>query len=217
MATFEKRISNGKTTYRAKIRLKGHPSESGTFEKLTDARKWAQDTESAIRNGRYFQTSEAKRHTLGELIDRYKADVLPQKRSTKTPAQQLDWWKNQAGHLLLSDLPPSRIAELRDTLAREPFRRAGMKEAKARTPATVNRYLAALSHALTVAVKDWGWIPENPATKVTKPREPRGRVRFLSDEERSALVNACRPSQGLYTAFMLALTTLAHDVWRYGP
>src|SRR5687768_2588998 len=72
MANIEKRTSSkGEITYRVKVRLKGFPVQSGTFERLTDARKWAQDTESAIRNGRHFKTSEAKRHTLAELIDRY--------------------------------------------------------------------------------------------------------------------------------------------------
>ena len=67
MANIEKRISNdGKTSYRVKVRLKGFPSQSATFERLTDAKKWAQQTESAIREGRHFKTSEAKRHTLTE-------------------------------------------------------------------------------------------------------------------------------------------------------
>jgi len=70
MANIEKRISkDGKTSYRVKIRLKGFPSQSATFERLTDAKKWAQQTESAIREGRHFKTTEAKRHTLAELTD----------------------------------------------------------------------------------------------------------------------------------------------------
>jgi hypothetical protein len=35
--------------------------------------------------------------------------------------------------------------------------------------ATVCRYLAALSHALTVAMKEWGWIEDLPLRKVSKP------------------------------------------------
>ena len=78
MANIEKSISrDGKTSYRVTGRLKGFPVQSATFERLTDAGKWAQDTESSIRNGRHFKTSEAKRHTLTELIDRYIKMVLP--------------------------------------------------------------------------------------------------------------------------------------------
>jgi hypothetical protein len=55
---------------------------------------------------------------------------------------------------------------------------------KNRAPATVVCYLAALSHLFTIAVNEWGWLEDNPMRKVTKPKEPRGRVRFLSEDER---------------------------------
>ena len=78
MANIETRTSNdGETSYRVKVRLKGFPAQSATFERKSDAKKWAQDTESAIREGRHFKTSEAKRHTLSELIDRYIKNILP--------------------------------------------------------------------------------------------------------------------------------------------
>lgn len=51
--------------------LKGAPQVSASFARKTDARKWAQDTESAIRDGRYFKASAAHRYTLAETIDRY--------------------------------------------------------------------------------------------------------------------------------------------------
>ena len=40
MATVEKRVTSEGTVYRVKIRLKGFPPESATFERLTDARQW---------------------------------------------------------------------------------------------------------------------------------------------------------------------------------
>jgi hypothetical protein len=64
MASIEKRQGlNGKPQYRVKIRLKGVATESATFTRKTDATKWAQSTEAAIREGRYFNTSEARRGT----------------------------------------------------------------------------------------------------------------------------------------------------------
>lgn len=71
------------------------------------------------------------------------------------------------------------------------------------------RYLAALSHALTIAMKEWQWIEDSPMRRVLKPKEPRGRVRFLSDEERSRLLSECKNSESpyLYTAVVLALST----------
>lgn len=60
MATIEERESSKGITYRVKVRLKGYPTQTATFDRKTDARKWIQDTESAIREGRHFKTSESK-------------------------------------------------------------------------------------------------------------------------------------------------------------
>ena len=82
MAYIEERTdSKDQKRYRVQIKLKGFPAQSATFERKTDARKWAQQTESAMREGRHFKTIEAKRHTVGEMIDRYKKSILPTKGS----------------------------------------------------------------------------------------------------------------------------------------
>ena len=92
MASIEKRAdSNGKASYRVKVRLKGYPTQTATFERLTDARKWAQSTEAAIREGRHFKTIEAKRHTIAEMIDRYTRDVLPTKKPSTQAAQRFQF------------------------------------------------------------------------------------------------------------------------------
>ena len=69
MATIkERKDQDGKTRFQAIIRLKGQPTQTATFGRITDAKKWIQQTESAIREGRYFKTSAAKRYTLAEMI-----------------------------------------------------------------------------------------------------------------------------------------------------
>ncbi len=191
--------------YRARVRIKGFPPQSAAFERLTDARRWAQQTEAAIREGRHFKTNEAKKHTVAELIDRYIQDVLPTKPKSKAKQEaQMRWWKSRMGAYLLSNVTPAMLVQYRDELSREPTLR-GSK----RSPSTVVRYLAVLSHALSVAVRDWGWLDDNPMRRVTKPKEPRGRVRFLSDEERVRLLTACKEAQCpcLYTVVVLALST----------
>ena len=70
METIEtRRNEDGTTGYRAKVRLKGFPSEAATFERKTDAKEWAKQTETNMRQGRCFKTAEAKKHSVGELID----------------------------------------------------------------------------------------------------------------------------------------------------
>ncbi len=77
MATITERTSqDGSKSYRVEVRLKGHPIQRATFKRLTDAKKWVQNTESAIREGRHFKTSEAKKHTLGDAIVRYLSGQL---------------------------------------------------------------------------------------------------------------------------------------------
>jgi integrase len=143
-------------------------------------------------------------------VDRYIRDVIPQKgRWAGDQAKQLQWWRDELGRLALADVSPAVIAEARDRLAGGTTVRGGP-----RAPATVNRYLAALSHAFTLAVKEWGWIEDNPFRKVSKPREPRGRVRYLADVERARLLDACRESESpdLYCAVVLALSTGARRI-----
>ncbi|EXJ16003.1 tyrosine-type recombinase/integrase [Imhoffiella purpurea] len=211
MATIEKRTDNkGSTTYRVKVRLRGYPSQTATFDRLSKAKDWAKSTEAAIKEGRHFKSTEAKKHTLGDLVERYVRDVLPHKSesSRSHQKQQLGWWKNQIGDHLLADVTPALIAEYRDKLAQIETYRGGKT-----SPATVGRYLTALSHAFSVAMKEWGWVEENPLLKVSKPKEPRGRVRFLSDDERQRLLTACRESRSrdLYPAVVLALSTGARQ------
>ena len=80
MATITKRKNQeGKISFQAKIRLKGHPTESATFSRLTDAKIWVQQTETAIREGRYFKAREGLKHSLAELLERYVSEILPRK------------------------------------------------------------------------------------------------------------------------------------------
>jgi integrase len=57
-------------------------------------------------------------------------------------------------------------------------------------PATVNRELALLKHMFTKAI-DWAYVKENPAKGVKLLREPPGRVRYLTPDESSRLLDAC--------------------------
>jgi integrase len=200
----ERTTSDGKRRYRVQVRLKGYPIQTETFRRKTDAVDWGQRTETAIREGRHFKTSEAKKHSFADLAARYEETVAPTIRTGPERVRHLNWWRGQLGHYSLADLTSARIAEGRDKLLSIPTTRGGK-----RSPATVVRYLASLSHALSVAKREWGWLEENPALNVTKPKEPKGRTRFLSDDERTRLLNTCRASDNLYLypVVVLALAT----------
>lgn len=206
MAQIRERFKkNGKKSFFVRIRMKGKPEATASFERLTDARLWAQHTETAIREGRYATTAEAQKHTLSDLVERYIRDVLPRKPKIHNEyACQLKWWQAQIGDVLLSDLTPSLISEQRDLLSEKVTNRKTII-----SNARVNRYMATLSTTITTAVKEWEWMEDNPLRKVSKLKEPRGRVRYLSDEERERLLTACRESHNpnLYLTVILAMST----------
>ena len=122
LAYIEKReTKDGVISYRVQVRMKGYPTQTATFNRITDAKKWAAQTEVAIREERYFKTVEAKKHTLSDLIARYIRSVIPTKGSQAANQQaQLLWWRDQIGEYALPLVTPALIAEMRGLLLEEP-------------------------------------------------------------------------------------------------
>ncbi len=202
MASIEKRINKDKSiSYRVKVCIKGYPEETATFDKITDARIWATNTESSIREQRYFK-SKNNRHTLGDLIDRYIDTILVRKpKSIAHQKQQLLWWKERIGLYNLNDVNAAMISETRDKLVKV-------------SASTINRYMAALNHAFNIAIKEWEWLEVSPMRNIKKLKEPRGRTRYLSDAERVRLLEACKESSypDLYTIVVVAISTGARKM-----
>jgi len=214
MATIQKREKqNGKVTYTVTIRVKGHPSLSATFDRLTDAKQWVQENEPKMKRGKHIKEIESKKHTLSELIDRYIEFELPQRKSDHQKFEmQLNWWKEKIGAYMLSDITPALLSEFRDKLQKEPSIRIlkdGTKIKKPRSNATINRYIASLSIVLSIGSREWEWLEENPLFKVTKKTEARGRIRFLSDDERNKLLEVCEQASNpfIYLLVVIALST----------
>ncbi len=210
MASIQKRTAtDGGVSYRVQVRLKGHPTETASFDRLTDARKWSQQTEAAIREGRHFKTSEAKKHTMAQTIDRYSREVLALRPNPVNQKIYLKYWKATLGDYRLSDITPAIVVEHRNALL-------GLENKYGRKigVATANRYSQALGHVFTVAMKEWGWINQNPLSNIAKYKEPRGRVRFLSDKERADLLQACKASDNpyLHKIVVMALSTGARKM-----
>lgn len=200
MAAIEKRTAkDGSISYRVKVRLKGQPVQSASFQSLTKAKQWATQTEAAIREGRHFQTAEAKRHTLAEAIARYEREKLPGMKSAKHRRAYNAFWRDNLGHLTLAEITAPAINDALQELAKE--RELG--------PQSIAHFRQALASVLSEAVKTWEWAEQSPMHRVPKPTLPRGRVRYLSDDERKRLLSTCKESSNpdLYLAVLLALTT----------
>lgn len=212
MATITTRKGKTKTTYLAAIRKRGHKPVNKTFTRKSDAKRWARHVESAIERGEYGLISEAEKHTLAELIDHYlKTEQNPTARESV-----LEWWRDEIGHKKLSQITPALLSEYKTKL----LNTSGVNRVKKRSASTVNRYMAYLSILYKQAVNEYQWCNENPLRKVTKLKEPSGRVRFLNNDERKALLTECKKNPMLYELVVMALTTgarageLLHLEWQ---
>jgi integrase len=217
MVTITTREGKKGKTHKVTVRMKGFPTQTQSFKRLTDAKQWGADTESKMRDGIVFPNKDARNRSLGELIDKYIKEELPKKpRSEAKQKSQLTWWKNEIGTVKLVHVTPALLAECRHNLtvgtyetSRKEKQPDGsikiIKTVQSRVPATANRYLAVLSHAFTVAVKEWGWVQQHPMSNVRRNKESKGRVRFLTDDERSRLLQACKVSRSpnLYLIVLL--------------
>lgn len=198
------RKNEGKTglSYEVQIRIRPYAPQYKSFKKLADAKSWARTTEMEMRNGTFNLTTESKKRTLSKAIERYKKYVLPQVQKSKRD-HIISWWQKFLGHLALKDITPSLVADFRDKLIHNEI------DGEKRAVATVVKYLATLSHILSICINEWQWLETNPVSKISKPTLPRGRNRFLDDEERLKLLHHCKLSKNpyLYTIVILGIST----------
>jgi integrase len=207
LATIEKRtLQDGSTRYRVKIRRLGASPLTQTFVRKIEAQAWADETETRLRQGAYVANTQDRKRTLGKLIDKFVEEELPERGIADAKKQEalLDWWKDNFGHVTLDKVRPEMVSDgRRKLLARR------KKDGDRLSGATVNRYLAALSAVCKWAWKELRWLPSNPVLDISKAPEGKGIVRYLSDDERKALLKAAKASAdpNIYPFVLLALAT----------
>ncbi|MEO0853464.1 MAG: site-specific integrase [Cyanobacteria bacterium J06648_11] len=197
MATIRKREGKKGFRWQAGIRRDGKV-QWASFRTKGEAQQWARERETAIDQGRYFETPEARRRTLGDAMERYLVEVVPQKRDQRNPTRHVRFWKDRLGNVALYRLRRSSVGDVLDELA------------LTRSAGTVNRYLATIRHALRIAATDWEWLERSPISGGRLARkEPKGRDRYLSEDERVALLTAARESSNsdMLLMVLLAVTT----------
>ena len=145
MASFQKVSGKKGVRWKAVIRRRGYNTQTQTFGRKKDAETWVTAIEAKIDNGSLLISSEARRITVGELIDRYIKEGLPYKKSTRVQKQQLIRWKELLGDVRLIALTPNRILQAKSTIAEQKTRYDAPV-----SNATVNRYQAAFAHVLQV-------------------------------------------------------------------
>ena len=168
--------------WQAQVRRRGVPPRAKSFDKRTDAERWARDLEAeADRSGWVADTRAAEKTTLGELLTRYANEVTPTKRGAVSEKARINSIvRCPIAHRTLAKLTSSDVATYRD------------ERLKTVAPATIVRELNTISHAIEVATREWGlWVPRNPVKLVRRPPIPRGRTRRLKAGEEDSLLAAC--------------------------
>ena len=202
----------GAISYRAQVRVKGRPTQSENFPNIKEAKSWAAGLESAIRENRNHPHLAGGRKSFAELVRRYR------EAEPSCCAQHLDWWVEYFVGKTVAEITPDAVAAARDVLAAGTYTRGKERTVKGvkikpteypRSGATVNRYTQTLSGLFAMATKEWRLVDRNPVRDISKKKEARGRVRFLTDAERDALLSACAGSgwPALHTLAVLAIST----------
>ena len=196
---------NKSGNWESRIRKRGYPQQTATFDTKAQAREWANKIEDEIARGRFVDRREAESTTLGEALDRYLHEVTPQKRSA-------DREKRNARVVHIS-----KIAAMSMALIRSKHVSQFVQEQQERGVAanTIRLYLALISHLFTIARREWGMDSlENPVQFARKPRLPAGRDRRLSSKEEFELLASAVPDMRDAVVFAVETATRRGELAR---
>lgn len=176
------------------IRRKGEQPQSRTFSVQADARAWATAEESRIDRAEPAAPRKLlEATTLGQLVERYRAEITPYKRSAVTETARLKQLARDA--LACRDLATLNSTDI------SAFRDRRLQAVK---PGTVRRDLALLSHIFEVARKEWGFrTASNPVKDIRQPALQNARSRRLDPGEYQALLYAASKSRNPYVALII--------------
>jgi integrase len=221
MATYRTRTAaDGTTTVQVQVRMAGHPAQGATFPNKSEAKKWAATVEAAMIEGRNFKGALGAKRTIAEACERFTREVLPLKRNGSMYGFTLDWWTANHGTKKLGEVSRGWLSDARAQLLTGTFRRAtpGSKRSEVtqaaefqRSPATCNRYMAALSAVFSQACGDWDWLAPaaNPFTGFNKLPESKGKGRAYTDDARQRLLQETAKDPQLHALVQVALGTVA--------
>lgn len=214
MTAYNKRTNKKGTAYQAIIRVKGYKTLCKTFKLKSLAQAWAEPIEIAMKNGTFKEkpdiTDDSLRLNINschDLIEYFRNEIAPDRyASPENYDAMFDWWDRQIGHYKVNELSASIISAKKERLRKEHIYK-GKKETT-RNNNTVNKYLLCLSAILSHSVKELELIEINPCTKVKLMPKPKGRTRFLSIDEISTFLNACKEhSLMVYIFALISIST----------
>jgi integrase len=178
MATITRR---GPLQWKVRIRRRGYPDTSKTFETKADAEAWARQIEGEMDRGVFISRTESEQYTLGECLDRYVAECIPNLKYPKREADRARFLKRYPiVHKIMATIRSKDIADFRRQ--REEERRSGN---------TIRLDFALISKLFNYARSEWGLENlQNPVQIAAKPKPAKGRNRRLEEGEEDKLLEA---------------------------
>jgi integrase len=179
VASIEKRVRNGRTSYRVRYRDPAGAQRSKVFGRKVDAEDWLIANEDAKRRGAYVDPA-AGRVKLGEWAERWYATTAHLKPSTRHDYRAL------LDHQVLPTFRDAPLAGI-DALAVKEWRAELL--AGGLSPKRAGKALQVLSQVLGSAV-DGGRVARNVAAGVKPPKVQRKEMHFLDARQVEALAEA---------------------------
>lgn len=207
-------VSNatGKKTYKAIVRITGFDicSKSG-FDRKSAARSWGEEQAVKLRKGEHFASTKSSRTLrISDLFKTYIEEHLPTTSSGFAYCEEhnLQRWETHIGSLRLREVSPQVLGHFLRVIRQT--RADGSARKKPLAKQTVKHYHAAVWRAFEHGVRG-GLLPRNPvpALSASQRKLNNERVRWLSPDERTALLRQCQASQNeqLHMIVRLALAT----------
>mgnify|MGYP003115009644 CR=1 FL=1 len=193
-------ITRRKNSWFVQVRRKGFTPRYRSFQSKAEAQAWARQQEMKIDTREAPKVAaQVLQSPLSKLIDRYKREISPTKRSFDSERLRLSkMQRHPICDLALREVTSSAIASYRDDR---------LTSAKA---GTVRRELSLLHHIFDTAQKQWGLsIGRNPVDDVCQPVVRDHREKRLQQGEEERLVtelSKCR-NRHLLPLVLFALET----------
>jgi integrase len=154
---------------------------TGTRDRNLAEKVWAKIQVGLIENT-WFDVDKSKHYTYEDLRDRFTKEYAPRKEPNtqamyRRGFKHLD--KEFAGYSLASMDSNAISAYMAKRFIDE--------EAMA---ATVNREYSTLSKAMSLAVKPWHWVKQNPCREISKYEENNIKAMWLDQEQEAILAEA---------------------------
>jgi integrase len=191
MATIRKH----RNKWQVMIRLRGIKPISKSFERKSDATRWARAIEGEIAIGKYTDPRKAELATIAQIIDRYLTMLDDQGAKDNARRSRLKRLRRDLGAFSLAKLSTQKLAEYRDL------------RLQVVSATTVSHELSLLRRLLNIASTEWGITLPNGIPRIPNPQLPHGRTRRLSPGEEGRLLSSCKDDPKLQSLIELALET----------